>query len=100
MSQLQRKKIAMDAITNIIRKKNNLIFYSARNPKIPYKIITLNNIKSVTIMDWTGDNRYITYFKYKNNNTSDESIEWKYAFYEDNWKDETHQLINKMTELL
>jgi hypothetical protein len=50
-------------------------------------------------MDWTEDDRYITYFKYKNNNTTDESIVWKYAFYEDNWKDETHQLINKMTEL-
>lgn len=100
MSQLQRTKQVFNSITNVIRKKNNLIFYSAENTKVPYKIITLNNIKSVVIMDLIQENRYITCFKYKNDNTSDERIEWKYAFYEDNWKDETHQLINKMTELL
>ena len=100
MSQLQCRKAVFNAITNVIRKKNNLIFYSANNPKIPYKIITLNDLKSVMIMDWIQDDRYITCFKYKNENTTDERIEWKYAFYEDNWKDETHQLINKMTELL
>ena len=100
MSQLQCSKKVFNAITNVIRKKNNLIFYSANNPKIPYKIITLNDLKSVMIMDWIQDDRYITCFKYKNENTTDERIEWKYAFYEDNWKDETHQLINKMTELL
>jgi hypothetical protein len=101
MSQLQRKKIVMEAITNVIRKKNNLVFYSAKNPEVPHKIITLNDIKSVVIMDWTEDSRYISYFKYKNDNTSDERIVWEYAFNgEDNWKDETHQLINKMTELL
>ena len=100
MSQLQRSKEVFNAITNVIRKKNNLIFYSANNPKIPYKIITLNNLKSIMIMDWEQDNKYITFFKYKNENTMDERIEWKYAFYEDNWKDETDTLINKMTELL
>jgi len=100
MSQLQGKKIVVEAITNVIRKKNNLIFYSAKNPEVPHKIITLNNIKSVIIMDWPEDSRYTTYFKYKNDNTSDERIIWKYAFYEHNWKDETHRLINKMTELL
>jgi hypothetical protein len=100
MSQLQSSKEVFNAITNVIRKKNNLIFYSANNLKIPYKIITLNNLKSVMIMDWEQDNKYITFFKYKNENTTDERIEWKYAFYEDNWKDETHTLINKMTELL
>ena len=100
MSQLQCRKGVFNAITNVIRKKNNLIFYSANNPKIPYKIITLNNLKSVVIMDCEKDNRYISHFKYKNENTSDERIEWKYAFYEDNWKDETDTLINKMTELL
>jgi hypothetical protein len=51
-------------------------------------------------MDCEKDNRYISHFKYKNENTSDERIEWKYAFYEDNWKDETDTLINKMTELI
>ncbi len=100
MSQLQRSKEVFNAITNVIRKKNNLIFYSANNPKIPYKIITLNNLKSVVIMDREQDNIYISCFKYQNENTTDERIEWKYAFYEDNWKDETHTLINKMTELL
>lgn len=100
MSQLQRTKEVFNAITNVIRKKNNLIFYSAKNSKIPYKIITLIDLKSVIIMDWTQENRYITCFKYKNDNTTDERIEWKYAFYEDNWKDETHALINKMTQLL
>lgn len=100
MSQLKRTKEAFNAITNVIRKKNNLIFYSAKNSEIPYKIITLNNLKSVIIMDWTQENRYITCFKYKNENTTDERIEWKYAFYENNWKDETHALINKMTELM
>ncbi len=100
MSQLQCRKAVFNAITNVIRKKNNLFFYSANNPKIPYKIITLNNLKSIVIMDWEQDNSYITLFKYKNENTTDERIEWRYAVYEDNWKDETHQLINKMTELL
>jgi len=100
MSQLQLRKEVFNAITNVIRKKNNLIFYSANNPKIPHKIITLNNLKSVIIMDWEQDNSYITCFKYKNDNTTDERIEWRYAAYEDNWKDETHILINKMTELL
>jgi hypothetical protein len=100
MSQLQSRKKVFNAITNVIRKKNNLIFYSANNSEIPYRIITLNNLKSVIIMDWEQDNRYITCFKYKNENSTDERIEWKYGFYEDNWKDETHILINKMTELL
>jgi hypothetical protein len=100
MSQLQCRKEIFNAITNVIRKKNNLIFYSAKNSEIPYKIITLNNLKSVIIMDWTQENKYVTCFKYKNENTTDERIDWKYAFYEDNWKDETHQLINKMTDLL
>ena len=100
MSQLQTRKAVFNAITNVIRKKNNLIFYSANNPGIPYKIITLNNLKSVMIKDWEQDSSYITCFKYKNDNTTDERIEWRYAAYEDNWKDETHTLINKMTELL
>jgi|LakMenEpi03Aug12_release.lakeMendotaPanAssembly.Ray.scaffolds.fasta_scaffold290773_2 hypothetical protein len=100
MSQLQRTKQVFNTITNVIRKKNNLIFYSANNTMIPHKIITLNNLKSVVILDNIQAERYITCFKYKNDNTSDERVEWVYAFYEDNWKDETHQLINKMTELL
>jgi hypothetical protein len=100
MSQLQRTKEVFNAITNVIRKKNNLIFYSAENTKVPYKIITLNNLKSVVIMDLAQESKYITCFKYKSNNTTDERIVWTYAFYEDNWKDETHALINKMTELL
>ncbi len=83
-----------NTITNVSRVNNKLLLFS--NSTLPMKVILLNNLKSIEVVNIKRSDLYVTHFWYYNDNTS-ECIRWPYS----NPKEEQEAitLINKAIEL-
>lgn len=100
---LQRVKEVMNTIVKVSKINNKLLFYGAKNPLIPKKVIVTQNVKSINVFHFPitpdmAEGWYVTEFNYQND-TKVDRLEWTYAALHKNWEKETVELINKTIEL-
>ncbi len=101
---LNSVKAITNAIIKVTRVNNTLQFVSANQPTIPYKVIVLNNLKSVTTYHCDYENKYTLLFNYLrvNDSVGDDCdrvfLQYKINTFE--WKAETEKIINETMRLV
>jgi hypothetical protein len=101
---LQRVKEVYNAIVQVKRVNNKILFYEASNLIVPKRVILTQNLKSIDVINCprvrgTFDAKYLTEFYY-HNDTKVDKLDWPYEAYEYKWEQETVELINKTIELI
>jgi hypothetical protein len=76
-----------------------LVFFSANNLNVPYKVVYTHNIRSIDVIKDTTIKSYITHFHYHNDSKS-VILHWLYALDEYSWEKETVELINRTIEMV
>jgi hypothetical protein len=102
---LQRVKEVYNAIVQVKRVNNKLLFYEASNLIVPKRVILTQNLKSIDVINCprvigsTIAAKYLTEFYY-HNDTKVDKLDWPYETYEHKWEQETVELINKTIKLI